>query len=307
MKNEFTQAQLLDRVNTVRVTEGNPRVREISARIIGDLFRAIDDLDIQPDEFWAGVDWLSRLGAVGQFGLITAGLGFDRLLDIRLDEADRRAGRTGGTQRAIEGPLYIAGAPLGKAETRLDEGNPGEEGEPFVMEGRVLDADGQPVAGAIVDVWHANTLGRYSHFDPDQKAYALRRRIETDADGTYRFRSFLPPGYAIPPSGPVAELFAALGRHGNRPAHVHFLVTAPGLRTLTTQVNIPGDTFIDDDFAFATRDGLVLELDKNVPAAGYASLGIDKPFVRSRFDFVLQKAADDSEASPQARMARAVG
>jgi len=82
---------------------------------------------------------------------------------------------------------------------------------------------------------------------------------------------------------------------------------ARGQRTLTTQVNIPGDTFIDDDFAFATRDGLVLELEKNVPVAGYGSLGIDKPFVRSRFDFVMQKAADDSEASPQARMARAVG
>jgi catechol 1,2-dioxygenase len=305
MKNEFTKEQLLDRVNTVRVTDGNARVRQISARIVGDLFRAIDDLDIQPDEFWVGIDWLSRLGASGQLGLITAGLGFDRLLDIRLDEADRRAGRTGGTQRAIEGPLYIAGAPLSKGEARLDEGNPGEEGPPFVMEGSVLDTQGRPVAGALVDIWHANAFGRYSHFDPDQKDYALRRRVETDAQGNYRFRSFLPPGYAIPPSGPVAELFAALGRHGNRPAHIHILVTAPGLRMLTTQVNIPGDTFIDDDFAFATRDGLVLELEKDVPAAGYGSLGIDQPFVRSRFDFVMQKAADDSEASPQARMARA--
>ena len=306
MKNEFTKDELLERVNTIHVAEGNARVRKISARIIGDLFRAIDELDIQPDEFWAGVDWLSRLGACGQFGLITAGLGFDRLLDIRLDEADRRAGRTGGTQRAIEGPLYIAGAPLSKGETRLDEGNPGEEGDLFVMEGRVLDMDGRPVANAIVDVWHANALGRYSHFDPDQKEYALRRRIETDAGGRYRFRSFLPPGYAIPPSGPVAELFTALGRHGNRPAHIHFLVTAAGLRTLTTQVNIPGDTYIDDDFAFATRDGLVLELEKNVPPAGYGSLGIDRPFVRSQFDFVMQKAVDNDEASPAARMARAL-
>ena len=210
MKNEFTKQQLLDRVNTVRVADGNVRVREISARIAADLFRAIDDLNIQPDEFWAGIDWLSRLGASGQFGLITAGLGFDRLLDIRLDEADRRAGRTGGTPRAIEGPLYIAGAPLSKGECRLDEGHRGEEGEPFVMEGRVLDDEGRTVPGALVDVWHANALGRYSHFDPDQKDYALRRRVETDAEGHYRFRSFLPPGYAIPPSGPVAELFAAL-------------------------------------------------------------------------------------------------
>lgn len=304
MNNELTKNQLLDRVVTSNRPNGNPRAQQIVARIVGDLFRAIDDLDITPDEFWVGVDWLSRLGASGQAGLITAGLGFDRLLDIRLDEADERAGRSAGTPRAIEGPLYIAGAPLSTYETRVDEGEP--KGEILVMEGRVLDVNGKPVAGAIVDVWHANEKGRYSHFDPDQAEYALRRRIETDAQGRYRFRSYLPPGYAIPPSGPTAEIFAALGRHGNRPAHIHFLVAGAGLRTLTTQVNIPGDDFIDDDFAFATRDGLVLELQPNTPPQGYESLGIDRPFTRVQFDFVAQPAIDDDESSPQARMARAL-
>lgn len=303
--NEFTKAQLLERVTTTRVADGDARVRKITARIVGDLFRAIDDLDVTPDEFWAGMDWLTRLAQSGQVGLITAGLGFDRLLDIRADEADARAGRAAGTPRAIEGPLYIAGAPLSKREARLDEGDP--RGEVFVMEGRVLDVDGKPVAGAIMDVWHANEHGRYSHFDPSQAEYALRRRIETDAEGNYRFRSFLPPGYAIPPDSPTAELFAALGRHGNRPAHVHFLVAAPDLRTLTTQINIPGDTFIDDDFAFATRDGLILTLEKNIAPQGYESLGIAAPFTRSRFDFVMQPARDAGEASPKARVARAIG
>jgi catechol 1,2-dioxygenase len=305
--NEMSKTQLLEKVTHSNRPDGNPRVQKIAARIVGDLFRAIDDLDVQPDEFWAGVDWLSRLASSGQAGLITAGLGFDRLLDIRLDEADERAGRNAGTPRAIEGPLYIAGAPLAKYEVRVDEEGDGHRGETMVMEGRVLDIQGQPVAGAIVDVWHANELGRYSHFDPDQAEYALRRRIETDAEGRYRFRSFLPPGYAIPPDSPTAELFSAIGRHGNRPAHIHFLVVAPGLRTLTTQVNVPGDSFIDDDFAFATRDGLILELAKNTAAKGYESLGVKEPFTRVQFDFVMQPAVDKSEASPQARVARAVG
>ncbi len=104
-KNEFTVQQLLDRVNTVKVTEGNPRVRAIVARVVSDLFKTIDEMDVTPDEFWAATDWLSRLGASGQMGLITAGLGFDRLLDIKLDEADAKAGRAAGTPRAIEGPL----------------------------------------------------------------------------------------------------------------------------------------------------------------------------------------------------------
>ncbi|MDY0745251.1 dioxygenase [Paucibacter sp. R3-3] len=299
---EFTQEQLLELVNTSQVAAGNPRVRQVAQRVVSDLFRAIDDLDVSPDEFWAGVNWLARLGASGQMGLITAGLGFDRLLDIREDEADAKAGRAAGTPRAIEGPLYIAGAPLSEREVRVDEAP--QRGEVLVMEGRVLDTDGRPVAGALVDVWHANEKGRYSHFDPDQKDFALRRKIRTGADGSYRFRSFVPPGYAIPPNSPTSELFSALGRHGNRPAHIHFLVAAEGQRTLTTQVNIPGDTFLDDDFAFATRDGLVVTLEPNTAPAGYESLDVREPFTRVRFDFVMQKASSDDEARPAARMER---
>ncbi|EPJ76070.1 dioxygenase [Pseudomonas sp. CFT9] len=299
---ELTQNQLLELVNTKQIAAGNPRVRALTQRIVTDLFKTIDDMDVSADEFWKAMDWLARMSQSGQIGLITAGLGFDRLLDIRADEADQKAGRTGGTPRAIEGPLFIAGAPRSHGEARLDEGEP--KGELLVMEGQVLDLEGKPVAGALVDVWHANEKGGYSHFFPGMKPYELRRQIETDAQGHYRLRSFLPPGYAIPPNSPTSELFDALGRHGNRPAHIHFLIAAPGLRTLTTQVNIPGDTYIDDDFAFATRDGLIMELERNVPPVGYESLGINAPFTRSRFNFVMQKAVNESEASPAARMAR---
>lgn len=300
--NEFNQAQLLELVNSKQIADGNPRVRALTERIVTDLFKTIDDMDVTPDEFWKLVDWLTRLGQTGQVGLITAGLGFDRLLDIRLDEADEKAGRAAGTPRAIEGPLFVAGAPTSQVETRLDEGD--LKGELFVMEGQVLDTDGQPVAHAMMDVWHANEVGGYSHFFPGMKPYELRRRVETDAQGHYRFRSYLPPGYGIPPNSPTAELFEALGRHGKRPAHVHFLLIAPGLRTLTTQVNIPGDTYIDDDFAFATRDGLIVELETGVAPGGYESLGITTPFTRSRFNFVMQKALSESEALPLTRMER---
>lgn len=296
--------QLLDLVNTRQVEPGDERVRAITARIVGDLFQIIDEFDVKPDEFWAATKWLARLGQADMIGLITAGLGFDRLLDIREDEADRAAQRALGTPRAIEGPLYIAGAPLHQHEVKLDEGNEGK-GQPLVMEGRVLDVHGNPVANALVDVWHCNELGRYSHFDPDQPAYNLRRRIQTNADGAYRFRSFLPPGYAIPPNSPVSELFSLLGRHGNRPAHIHFLVSGAGKRALTTQINIPGDTFLDDDFAFATRDGLVVALEPVQSAAGYESLGLDGPFTRVRFDFRLQDALSEDEATPASRYDRA--
>lgn len=298
---EMNAAQLLELVNSRRIeSDGDERVRAITARIIGDLFRTIDEFDVQPDEFWSAVKWLTRLGQADMIGLITAGLGFDRLLDIRLDEADLAASRASGTPRAIEGPLYVAGAPLSRNEARLDEGNE-DKGAPFVMEGQVLGTDGRPVPHAVVDVWHCNEFGRYSHFDPSQPEYNLRRRIETDELGRYRFRSFLPPGYAIPPNSPVSELFALLGRHGNRPAHIHFLVSGKGKRALTTQVNIPGDTYLDDDFAFATRDGLVVKLQQEQNTAGYESLGLDKSFTRVRFDFHLQDANSDREVTAASR------
>ena len=174
------------------------------------------------------------------------------------------------------------------------------------MEGRVVDVNGKPLPEAMVEVWHADENGRYSHFAPGLSPFSLRRRILVDEQARYRFRSFLPPGYAIPPASPTSELFEALGRHGNRPAHIHFLVSSRGMRTLTTQVNIPGDTFIDDDFAFATRDGLIVELEPNTAPTGYESLGVKEPFTRVRFDFVMQQAAELSESKPQARMARAL-
>lgn len=303
---EYTPSELLALVNASQVSPGDERVRAISARIVADLFQTIEEFAVTPNEFWSAMKWLTRLGQADMVGLITAGLGFDRLLDILEEEADEAKARALGTPRAIEGPLYVAGAPLSPREVRLDEGNEGK-GETLVMEGRVLGLDGKPVPHAVVDVWHCNEQGRYSHFDPSQPDYNLRRRIETDAEGNYRFRSFLPPGYAIPPNSPVSELFGLLGRHGNRPAHIHFLVSGPGKRALTTQVNIPGDTFLDDDFAFATRDGLVVSLEQVERSTDYASLGVAGPFTHVRFDFVLQDAVNEAEIIAASRYQTAAG
>lgn len=305
LKNEFDVRALLDKVLTDRVGPGNERARAIINRITSDLYRTIEELDVRPDEFWTAANWLQRLGASGQVGLITAGLGFDRLIDIRLDQADRAAGRASGTPRAIEGPLYVQGAPESNYEARLDE--PQDHGDALLVEGTVRDVDGKPLGGAIVEVWHANEKGRYSSFDPDQAPYHLRRRIVADANGRYRFRSVIPPGYAIPPNSPTSELFQALGRHGNRPAHIHYLASVPGYRTLTTQVNLPGDPFLDDDFAYATRDELVLSLEDVSSTAGYESLGFTGTFKRARFDIVLLPAETDDESGHVARLQRAVG
>lgn len=293
----------LDKVAGLDCEGGDARVKKIMRRIVGDLFAAIDDLNITDDEFWRFMNF-AQSGAP-EFGLWAAGLGFEHFLDVRADIADEKAGIAGGTPRTIEGPLYVAGAPLSKGFARLDDG--ATEGEVLIMHGRVFDEDGKPVAGAIVDVWHANAQGNYSYFDASQSSYNLRRRIETDADGRYKFRSIVPVGYSVPPGGSTNQMLDRIGRHGHRPAHVHFFVWADGHRHLTTQINIDGDPYLHDDFAYATRDGLIPPVTRQEDAEKIHSEGLNAPFSEVVFDFTLLKArvASEIELSDRLRAAAA--
>jgi len=279
----------------------NPRVQAIVLRLVSDLCKAMEDLDIQPSEFWHGVSFLTNAGKNNELGLLTPGLGLERFMDIRADEAEARAGIEGGTPRTIEGPLYVAGAPESQGFARLDDGSESDQAELLFMQGTVFDADGKPLPGAKVEVWHANLVGNYSFFDASQSHFNLRRTIVTDAQGRYRFQSIMPKGYGCPPGGSTATLLDALGRHGQRPAHIHFFVSAPGQRKLTTQINIDGDEYLWDDFAFASREGLVPPVTRVEDPAAIAAHGVDKPFASIDFDFHLHR---EVEAAPNAQVER---
>lgn len=283
VKDLLTKAAGLDK------SGANERLKRIVQRVSEDMCRMVEEFDVTPNEFWAAMGYLTTLGQANEVGLLVAGLGIEHFFDLFIDEQERRVGLEGGTPRTIEGPLWLADAPLVKGEARLDQ-DP-EQGEVLFMKGQVRDADGRPVSGAVVDVWHANTKGGYSFFDPSQSPWNLRRRIETDSEGRYRFRSVLPSGYGCPPHGPTQQLLDQLGRHGQRPAHIHFFVEAPGFRKLTTQINIAGDEFLHDDFAFATRDGLIPEVVRHSDPAEIKARGLEAPFATIRFDFTLNREA----------------
>ncbi|PMS38717.1 catechol 1,2-dioxygenase [Trinickia symbiotica] len=281
--------------------EADPRVQQVVLRLATDLFKAIEDLDLSPTEVWKGIEYFSEAGAKQELGLLAAGLGLERFLDIRMDEAEAKAGIRGGTPRTIEGPLYVAGAPESVGFARLDDGSQADEGDVLFMQGTVFGANGKPLAGARVEVWHANLLGNYSFFDKTQPDFNLRRTIVTDADGRYQFRSIVPVGYACPPGGTTQRLLDKLGRHGRRPAHIHFFVSAPGHRKLTTQINIDGDAYLWDDFAFASREGLVPPIERISSAEQLARHGVDKPFASIDFDFHLNV---DNAAAPAVEVER---
>lgn len=288
--------QLLDRFETTGVVgEGNPRIKAITRRLVRDLMIAIEELDITSEEFWSGLNYFAEAGRNGELGLIAPGIGLEHFLDLRLDEAEAKAGLQGGTPRTIEGPLYVAGAPVVQGEARLDDGH--TPGEVVVMQGVVRGTDGKPVAGAKVEVWHANDKGNYSYFDTTQSAFNLRRTIVTDDQGRYKFRSVMPVGYSCPPGGATDRLLQQLGRHGRRPAHIHFFVSAPGHRKLTTQINIENDPHLWDDFAFGTREGLVPKVYTNNDRAAMNALNVDKPFYEIKFDFTLHAELANAPAT----------
>ena len=269
---------LLDKAAGLGQPGGDPRLKAIFRDIIEASAEIIVRHDVSEDEFWGAVNFLQK--GASEYGLLVPGSGLEHFLDLFMDAKDAEAGLTGGTPRTIEGPLYVAGAPLQEGDVNLTK-DPDETGSLY-MRGRVTGPDGEPVKDAVLHVWHANSHGWYSHFDPtgEQTPFNNRARIKLGPDGKYSFHSKMPNGYSVPEGGATDTLMKAIGRHGHRPAHVHFFIEAPGFRKLTTQINFGDDPHAADDFAFATREGL-LPVPQRQGDTAYIN-----------FDFQLQRAAD---------------
>ncbi|MBU2419201.1 MAG: catechol 1,2-dioxygenase [Alphaproteobacteria bacterium] len=272
---------LFDRAAGLDRDGGDARLKAIVRDLTESIAAVIVRHDISEDEFWCGVNYLAS--AAPEFGLLVPGTGLEHFMDLFLDAKDEEVGRTGGTPRTIEGPLYVAGAPLAEGEVNLTK-DP-DETSTLRMYGTVRGPDGELVKDAILHVWHADSKGWYSHFDPtkEQSPFNNRARIKLGDDATYSFYSKMPEGYAVPPHGSTNQLMQAIGRHGKRPAHVHFFIEAPGYRQLTTQINFGDDPFANDDFAFATREGLLPMPNRQGDT------------VTVSFDFELQKAVDEAD------------
>jgi hydroxyquinol 1,2-dioxygenase len=167
----------------------------------------------------------------------------------------------------------------------------GAAGQPCWVEGSVTDAGGKPVPNALIEVWEADDDGFYDVQYTDDRV-AARGHLHSDADGTYRFWAITPTPYPIPDDGPVGRLLAATGRSPMRAPHLHFLVEAPGLRTLVTHIFVRGDELLARDSVFGVRDSLVKDFEEQTPATPTPDgrdLG-DRSWSRVRFDIVLAPA-----------------
>jgi len=244
----------------------NPRLKEVMIALIRHVHEFAREVNLTPDEWMAGIEFLTAVGHITddkrqEFILLSDTLGLSALVDILANRGKSKA----ATESSLLGPFFREGAPELAAGDNIARGI---EGEPLMLSGRVTSTDGKPLAGARIEVWQASTDGRYDlQFDNFKGAEMnLRARFRTDGEGRYLIRTVKPSSYGVPSDGPVGKMLNALGRHPFRPAHIHFIISASGYRPLVTALYIDGDKYIDSDVVFGSREQLVVKYRKGKAA-----------------------------------------
>jgi catechol 1,2-dioxygenase len=283
--NEFTAtAAVIERNANCR----DERLRQIMISVVTHLHAIVKEVEPTFEEWVFAIDFLTRTGQIcddkrQEFILLSDTLGVSMLVD-----AINHRRNSAATESTVLGPFHVADAPqLQMGDTISLDG----KGEPLYMSGKVLTESGAAIEGALLDVWQTSYDGFYDVQDARQPAMNLRGQFMTGSDGRYFFRSVKPSSYPIPSDGTVGTMLAALGRHPMRPAHVHFIVSAPGYQSVTTHVFVDGDPYLDSDAVFGVKESLIVPFVRHDDPAAAARVGLSNPFYTAEYDFVLVRTA----------------
>ncbi|WP_375000843.1 dioxygenase [Aeromicrobium sp. CTD01-1L150] len=272
----FDKDRSAEVVNARTGSDVDPRLQEVMASLVRHLHSFVAEVGLSQHEWDTAIDTLTRIGQLcseerQEFILLSDILGVSMLVDALENQRPEPA-----TQSTVLGPFHVAGSPVRDFDANISLDG---KGEPCRFTGRVLDLEGAPIEGACVDVWSDNADGYYDVQQPGvQPQWNNRGRFITRADGRYSFRGIKPTAYPIPDDGPVGALLQKLGRHPNRPAHMHFLITASGFHDLVTHTFVAGDPFLNSDAVFGVKDSLVCT---------YSQVEDDRVTWQSTYDFVL--------------------
>ena len=292
---EYNQEALTQDALAAFAGTPDPRLRQIFAALIKHVHAFAREVDLTPDEWMAGLEFLKATGQKctdqrHEFILLSDTLGLSMMV-VALDQARASGGAQGATtatEATVQGPFYWPGAPDLPLGSDIGEGVPGE---PTLYLGRVTDLNGQPLAGALLDVWSGDGDGKYDVQLSEEPEMRARGRFRADSEGRYWFWSIRPTFYPIPDDGPVGVMMRAAGRNICRPGHLHMQVSAPGHVMLTTHMFVGGSPFIDDDAVFGKRDSLVVDFEQHAPGKAVDGREMSGPYHSANFDVRLAPAA----------------
>jgi len=248
------------------------------------------EVQLTEAEWSQGIDFLTAAGKITddkrqEFILLSDVLGLSTLVTA---QCNRRP--TGCTEATVFGPFYVPDAPEYK---HGDDISNGAGGEPCFVSGTVRGIDGERIAHASIDVWQSDDEGWYDVQRPELDHAQGRGHLESLEDGRYHFRSIVAVPYPIPHDGPVGQMLERLGRHPWRPAHLHFMIKAPGYETLITHVFRSGGSYLESDAVFGVRSSLIADWKRHEPGVAPDGTRMDIPFYTLDYDFVLNNAPKD--------------
>jgi protocatechuate 3,4-dioxygenase beta subunit len=279
--------------NSVEVVLGrmnidDRRLQQVTRSLITHLHAFIREVEPTTEEWFQGVEFITRLGQMSDDKRQEVILLSDTLGVTMLVDAINHRFPEGVTESTIFGPFHRDGAPVLSHGAMIARGAELQTGMPTVVRGRVLDPDGKPIQGAKVDVWQADNAGFYDVQDDKQPDMNLRGVFISDENGAYWFKTVQPAPYPIPYDGPVGDLLRATGRSPMRPAHIHYFVTADGFEPVATHVFVAGDPYLDTDAVFGVKDSLIVEFIPNPSQDAADKYGLKAPFCEVEFDVVLK-------------------
>jgi hydroxyquinol 1,2-dioxygenase len=290
---EFDERSITQAV-IARLAECNdPRFKRVMTSLITHLHDFVRDVHLTEQEWINAVQFLTDVGQTctdkrQEFILLSDTLGVSVLVITLNHPAEQ-----GTAESTVLGPFYWEGAPDLPCGSNLAEG---VKGEPAFYSGRVLGPDGQPIKGALLDIWSGDGEGNYDMQLPGDVGMKARGRIRTDDQGRYWFRSIKPTFYPVPTDGPVGVMLRKMGRHPYRPGHIHMIVSAPGHAAVTTHLFVAGSEYLDSDAVFGMKESLVAKFTRH--PAGRAPTGehVDTPFYTVEYDFRLKRASATAAA-----------
>ncbi|KFF98924.1 hydroxyquinol 1,2-dioxygenase [Streptomyces scabiei] len=278
------EQQLVDTVVASFDACGDPRLRELMVSLVRHLHSFVREVRLTEEEWGAAIDFLTKAGHITddvrqEFILLSDTLG----ASMQTINVNNQAYK-GATEATVFGPFFVEDSP----EIALgDDMAFGAPGEPCWVEGTVTDTDGNPLAGARIEVWEADEDGLYD-VQYDAAKRAARAHLFSGADGGYRFWGLTPTPYPIPDDGPVGKMLDAVGRSPLRAAHLHFMVSHESARTLVTHIFPEGDPIGRKDTVFGVKDSLIKRFERRAADTPTPDGSVvDGTWSRVRFDIVL--------------------